>query len=42
VLDGTLGEKGILAPMSPEICRPLMKTLEDDYGVRFQEKTVPA
>ena len=42
VLDGTLSEKGILAPMSPEICKPLMKTLEDDYGVRFQEKTVPA
>ncbi|KAH9860230.1 Saccharopine dehydrogenase [NADP(+), L-glutamate-forming] [Plenodomus lingam] len=42
VLDGTLSEKGILAPMSPEICRPLMKTLEEQYGVRFREKTVPA
>jgi len=41
VLDGTLSEKGILAPMSPEICRPLMKTLEDQYGVVFKEKTVP-
>ncbi|KAH3984321.1 hypothetical protein HBI81_062260 [Parastagonospora nodorum] len=41
VLDGTLSEKGILAPMSPEICRPLMKTLEDQYDVRFKEKTVP-
>jgi saccharopine dehydrogenase (NADP+, L-glutamate forming) len=42
VLNGTLSDKGILAPMSPEICRPLMKTLEDEYDVRFQEKTVPA
>jgi saccharopine dehydrogenase (NADP+, L-glutamate forming) len=42
VLDGTLSEKGILAPMTPEICRPLMKTLEDKYGVHFREKTVPA
>ncbi|KAH8725953.1 saccharopine dehydrogenase-like protein [Phaeosphaeriaceae sp. PMI808] len=42
VLDGTLSEKGILAPMSPEICRPLMKTLEEKYGVYFKEKTVPA
>jgi saccharopine dehydrogenase (NADP+, L-glutamate forming) len=41
VLDGTLSEKGILAPMSPEICRPLMKTLEDKYNVRFKEKSVP-
>jgi saccharopine dehydrogenase (NADP+, L-glutamate forming) len=42
VLDGTLSEKGILAPMSPEICRPLMKTLEEQYGVIFKEKTVAA
>jgi saccharopine dehydrogenase (NADP+, L-glutamate forming) len=42
VLDGTLSEKGILAPMSPEICRPLLKTLEEQYGVQFKEKTVPA
>jgi len=41
VLDGTLSEKGILAPMSPEICRPLMKTLEDKYNVHFKGKTVP-
>jgi saccharopine dehydrogenase (NADP+, L-glutamate forming) len=41
VLDGTLSEKGILAPMSPEICGPLMKTLEDKYNVRFKEKSIP-
>ena len=41
VLDGTLSEKGILAPMTTEICKPLMKTLEDQYGVYFKEKTIP-
>lgn len=40
VLDGTLNEKGILAPMSPEICKPLMKTLTEKYGIAFKEKTV--
>lgn len=40
VLDGTLSEKGILAPMSPEICRPLMKTLTEKYGIEFKEKTI--
>jgi saccharopine dehydrogenase (NADP+, L-glutamate forming) len=42
VLDGTLKERGILAPMSPEICRPLMKILEEKYGIAFREKTVAA
>lgn len=42
VLDGTLKERGILAPMSPEICRPLMKVLEEKYGIAFVEKTVAA
>jgi saccharopine dehydrogenase (NADP+, L-glutamate forming) len=40
VLDGTISEKGILAPMSPEICRPLMKTLTEKYGIEFKEKTI--
>jgi saccharopine dehydrogenase (NADP+, L-glutamate forming) len=42
VLDGTIKEKGILAPMDPAVCRPLMKTLEDKYNIRFREKTVAA
>ncbi|KAF2128376.1 saccharopine dehydrogenase-like protein [Dothidotthia symphoricarpi CBS 119687] len=42
VLDGTLKERGILAPMSPEICKPLMKVLEEKYGISFVEKTVAA
>jgi saccharopine dehydrogenase (NADP+, L-glutamate forming) len=40
VLDGTISEKGILAPMSPEICRPLMQTLTEKYGIEFKEKTI--
>ncbi|PSN71031.1 saccharopine dehydrogenase-like protein [Corynespora cassiicola Philippines] len=40
VLDGTIKEKGVLAPMSPEICAPLMKTLEEKYGIAFKEKTI--
>ena len=42
VLDGTIKEKGILAPMDPAICRPLMKVLEDKYNIRFKEKTIAA
>lgn len=41
VIDGTIKEKGILAPMSPEICAPLMKTLTDKYGIAFKEKSIP-
>ncbi|KAF2715265.1 Saccharopine dehydrogenase [Pleomassaria siparia CBS 279.74] len=40
VLDGTIKEKGILAPMSSEICAPLMKTLTEKYGIEFKEKTI--
>jgi saccharopine dehydrogenase (NADP+, L-glutamate forming) len=40
VLDGTISEKGVLAPMSPELCRPLMKTLTDKYGIAFKEKSI--
>jgi len=41
VLDGTISEKGILAPMSPELCKPLMQTLTDKYGIAFKEKSIP-
>lgn len=40
VLDGTISEKGILAPMTPEICRPLLKTLTENYGVHIREKVI--
>lgn len=41
VLDGTISEKGVLAPMSPQICAPLMKTLSEKYGIEFKEKSIP-
>ena len=38
VLNGVIKEKGILAPMSPEINSPLMKILKDEYGIELKEK----
>lgn len=32
VLDGVISEKGILAPMTPEINNPLIKELKEKYG----------
>lgn len=40
VLDGTLSEKGVLAPMTPKINNPLMKELKEKYGIAMVEKTV--
>jgi saccharopine dehydrogenase (NADP+, L-glutamate forming) len=40
VLDGTISEKGILAPMSMEICGPLIKELKETYGIEMVEKTI--
>lgn len=38
VLNGTLSEKGILAPMTPKINNPLMKELKEKYGIECKEK----
>ncbi|KAK2733167.1 Saccharopine dehydrogenase [NADP(+), L-glutamate-forming] [Myotisia sp. PD_48] len=40
VLDGTISEKGILAPMHMNICEPLIKALKEDYGIEMVEKTI--
>ena len=32
VLNGTISEKGVLAPMTPSINKPLMKELKEQYG----------
>ncbi|KAJ9645383.1 saccharopine dehydrogenase (NADP+, L-glutamate-forming) [Coniosporium apollinis] len=40
VLDGTISEHGILAPMKPEINDPLIKDLKEKYGIFLKEKTV--
>lgn len=40
VLNGTISEKGILAPMSSKINDPLMKELREKYGIELKEKTI--
>lgn len=40
VLEGKIADKGILAPMTWKICEPLMKELEDKYGITMVEKTI--
>lgn len=40
VLNGTLSEKGILAPMDMKICGPLIKELRERFGIEMVEKTV--
>ncbi|KAK4669504.1 saccharopine dehydrogenase (NADP+, L-glutamate-forming) [Podospora pseudopauciseta] len=40
VLEGKISQKGVLAPMSWEICEPLMRELEVKYGITMIEKTI--
>jgi saccharopine dehydrogenase (NADP+, L-glutamate forming) len=40
VLDGTISEKGVLAPMTSKINEPLMKELKEKYGIFLVEKTI--
>lgn len=40
VLNGTISERGILAPMYPSLNNPLMKELKDNYGIYCKEKFV--
>ncbi|KJZ80559.1 Saccharopine dehydrogenase [Hirsutella minnesotensis 3608] len=40
VLNGTLSEKGVLAPMTAKINNPIMKELKEKYGIELVEKTV--
>ncbi|KAK3325496.1 Saccharopine dehydrogenase [Apodospora peruviana] len=40
VLSGQISEKGILAPMTPAICEPLMQELKEQYGITMIEKTI--
>ncbi|KAG6029589.1 Saccharopine dehydrogenase [NADP(+), L-glutamate-forming] [Claviceps citrina] len=40
ILDGTLTEKGVLAPMTAKINNPIMKELKEKYGIEMKEKTV--
>lgn len=40
VLDGTISDKGILAPMNAKINDPLIKELKEKHGIECIEKTV--
>ncbi|OXV10123.1 hypothetical protein Egran_02113 [Elaphomyces granulatus] len=40
VLDGTISDKGILAPMNPSINKPLMRELKEKYGIECKEKSL--
>ncbi|KAF4555410.1 Saccharopine dehydrogenase-like protein 1 [Elsinoe fawcettii] len=40
VLDGTIKDRGVLAPMDPRIAESLRKELEEKYGIAMIEKTL--
>jgi saccharopine dehydrogenase (NADP+, L-glutamate forming) len=40
VLNGTISDKGVLAPMDMRIVAPLMNELSEKYGIKLIEKTV--
>ncbi|KAI2610160.1 Apo Saccharopine reductase [Hypoxylon fragiforme] len=40
VLNGTISDKGVLAPMSPRINNPLIKELKEKYGIECKEKVI--
>ncbi|KAG9544018.1 hypothetical protein KCU71_g19254, partial [Aureobasidium melanogenum] len=40
VLEGKITQKGVLAPMSPEIVEPLRLELKEKYGIEMKEKTL--
>ncbi|KAI3330824.1 hypothetical protein F4824DRAFT_504692 [Ustulina deusta] len=40
VLDGTISDKGILAPLNESINEPLMRVLRENHGIECPEKVV--
>ena len=40
VLDGTINQTGVLAPMTIDICAPLIKTLKEEYGIEMEERVL--
>jgi len=40
VLDGDIKEKGILAPVTPELSEPIRIKLKEQYGIELKEKTL--
>ncbi|KAK3716825.1 saccharopine dehydrogenase (NADP+, L-glutamate-forming) [Vermiconidia calcicola] len=40
VLNGEIKDKGILAPVTPELAEPIRLKLKDEYGIDLKEKTL--
>lgn len=40
VLDGEIKDKGILAPVTPELSEPIRVKLQKEYGIELKEKTL--
>jgi len=40
VLNGTITDRGVLAPMNVKINNPLIKELKEEYGIECIEKTI--
>ncbi|KAF8473906.1 Apo Saccharopine reductase [Kalaharituber pfeilii] len=40
VLNGTISDKGILAPMNPKINNPLIRELKEEYGIECIERVI--
>jgi saccharopine dehydrogenase (NADP+, L-glutamate forming) len=40
VLNGTITDKGILAPMNPSLNKPLMQELKENHGIECIEKII--
>ena len=40
VLNGTISDRGILAPMNAKLNNPLTKELKEEYGIECVEKTI--
>lgn len=40
VLNGTISEPGVHAPVTPKFAYPLMKELKEEFGIELKEKTI--
>ena len=40
VLDGEIKDRGILAPVTPELAEPIRVKLAEKYGIELKEKTL--
>jgi saccharopine dehydrogenase (NADP+, L-glutamate forming) len=40
VLNGEIKQTGVLAPITPELADPIRVKLDEQYGIRLEEKTL--